>query len=64
MEYALGDGGGDLIKDSVITTTININGTLISQKGGKVKGNSVTFETPLIRILLLDKPIEYSIRFK
>ncbi len=64
MEYALGDGGGDLIRNSIITTTINIKGKLISQKGGTAKGNSVTFETPLIRVLLLDKPIEYSIRFK
>ena len=64
MEYALGAGGGDLIKKSMITTKINIDGTLISQKGGTANGNSVTFETPLIRILLLDKPIEYSIRFK
>lgn len=64
MEYALGDGGGELIQDSMITTTINIDGTLISQKGGKAKGNSVVFETPLVRVLLLDKPIEYVIRFK
>lgn len=64
MEYALGDGGGEMIRKSVITTTINVDGTLISQKGGTAKGNSVTFETPLIRILLLDEPIEYTIRFK
>ena len=61
---ALGDGGGDLIRNSMITTTIKIDGKLISQKGGKAKGNSVTFETPLIRVLMLDQPIEYSIRFK
>ena len=64
MEYALGDGGGDMIRNSMITTTINIDGTLISQKGGTAKGNSITFETPLLRILLLDQPIEYVIRFK
>jgi len=64
MEYALGDGGGELIRESMITTVINIDGTLISQKGGTAKGHSVTFETPLIRILLLDQPIEYVIRFK
>jgi len=65
MEYALGDGGGALIKESMITTSINIDGTLISQTGGKITGkNAVTFETPLIRLLLLDKPIEYSIKFK
>lgn len=65
MEYALGDGGGKLIKESMITTTINIDGTLVSQTGGEETGkNSVTFETPLIRILLLDEPIEYSIKFK
>ncbi|MBI9106554.1 MAG: hypothetical protein JEZ04_07380 [Spirochaetales bacterium] len=65
MEYALGDGGGKLIKESMITTIINIDGKLISQTGGRVSGkNSVTFETPLIRLLLLDKPIEYSIKFE
>lgn len=64
MEYALGEGGGELIRKSMITTKIGIDGTLISQSGGTVKGNTVTFETPLIRILLLDEPIQYSIRFK
>ncbi len=64
MEYALGDGGGKLIQESTITTIINIDGKLISQTGGTAKGNSVTFKTPLIRILMLDEPIEYSIRFK
>ena len=65
MEYALGDGGGDLIMQSMITTGITVEGSLISQKGGKVSGeNTVVFETPLIRLLLLDKPIEYSIRFR
>jgi hypothetical protein len=65
MEYALGDGGGELIKKSMITTEITIDGNLISQKGGTVsEKNTVVFETPLIRLLLLDKPIEYSIRFR
>ena len=64
MEYALGEGGGELISNSTITTKINIDGNLISQSGGTAKGNTVTFETPLIRLLLLDRPIEYSIRFK
>ena len=65
MEYALGDGGGQLIKKSMISTTINIDGKLISQSGGEVSGkNSVTFNTPLIRLLLLDEPIHYSIKFE
>ncbi|MDC7226590.1 MAG: hypothetical protein PQJ61_07475 [Spirochaetales bacterium] len=64
MEYALGEGGGELISNSMITTVINIDGTLISQTGGTANGNSVTFETPLIRVLMLDQPIEYSITFK
>ena len=65
MEYALGDGGGRLIKESVIQTVIRVDGRIISQKGGRKESDStVVFETPLIRLLLLDKPVEYSIRFR
>lgn len=64
MEYALGDGGAKLIKESIITTKINIKGSLISQRGGTISGNAVIFRTPLIRLLMLDEPIEYSIKFK
>ncbi len=65
IEYALGEGGSELLSKSYITTVIKVKGTIVSQKGGTKTGpDTVSFKTPLIRVLLLDKPIDYSITFK
>jgi hypothetical protein len=37
---------------------------LVSQSGGTITPGGVTFKVPLIRVLLLDKPLDYSLVFK
>ncbi len=64
MEYALGEGGPELVKRSAITARIRIKGTLVSQKGGKPIPGGVEFTIPLIRLLLLAEPIDYFVEFK
>ncbi len=64
MDLALGDGGADSVRNSYIETKVTVRGTLVSQTGGKISPGGVTFTIPLIRVLLLDKPLGYSLVFK
>jgi hypothetical protein len=64
MDLALGDGGADAVRNGYIETKVNVRGTLVSQSGGTVTPGGVTFTIPLIRVLLLDKPLDYSLVFK
>jgi hypothetical protein len=64
MVFAFDEEASPGIMRSSITTTVNVKGEIISQAGGTVKGNTVTYEIPLIRVLLLDEPLEYSLTFK
>ncbi len=64
MDLALGDGGADSVRDTYIETKVTVRGTLVSQSGGKISPGGVTFTIPLIRVLLLDKPLDYSLVFK
>ncbi len=64
MSFALGEEGPELILSSTIETEITVEGTIIEQKGGVRKDNTVIFRIPLIRILLLDQPLDYSLTFR
>jgi hypothetical protein len=62
--FSLGDEGPGLVKKSFVTLTIAPEGQIISQAGGTLSGNTVVFRIPLIRLLVLDKPLDYSVTFK
>jgi len=64
MELALGEGGAESVQDSYIETRVAVKGELISQSGGTVSNNGVVYRIPLIRVLLLDQPLDYSLQFK
>jgi hypothetical protein len=64
MDLALGDGGADSVRNAFIETKVNVRGMLVSQSGGTITPGGVTFKVPLIRVLLLDKPLDYSLVFK
>jgi hypothetical protein len=64
IELALGEEGAKKLKTSTIETRVAVKGTLVSQKGGSVSGGAVTYRIPLLRVLLLDKPLDYSILFR
>ena len=63
MSFALGKDGPKAVKNSFVNVVVHIEGKIISQKGGKVSGKVVTFSIPLLKILLLNKPIDYTITF-
>jgi hypothetical protein len=63
IEFALGEEGPEGIKNSFINLYIKVNGRLLSQSGGIIDKDGVSFQIPLIRVLLLDQPLDYSITF-
>jgi hypothetical protein len=64
MDLALGEGGAESVRNGYIETKVNVRGKLVSQTGGTSTPGGVTFTVPLIRVLLLDKPLDYSLVFK
>jgi hypothetical protein len=63
IDLALGEGGAAALKASSIETTINIKGKLVAQSGGTPSPGGAVFRIPLIRVLLLDKPVDFSITY-
>jgi len=65
IEFFFGEDGPAGITDSSLDMTINVNGTIIDQQGGdKIDGNTVRFRVPLIRVLLLDQNLVYSLSYR
>ena len=64
IDLALGEGGAAALKASFIETTILVKGQVVAQTGGKPVPGGVVFRIPLLRILLLDKPLDYSLTYK
>jgi hypothetical protein len=64
LEFAFGEDGPQGVKKSEIELDVKVDGAVVSQTGGKQRGNTVTFSIPLIDILLLQEPLTYSIVFK
>jgi hypothetical protein len=64
IRFSIGDDGPALLKKSFITLVIDPEGEIVSQTGGTLSGGAVTFTIPLLRILVLDKPLDYSVTFK
>lgn len=65
IEFFFGEDGPAGVLDSSLDMTINVNGTILDQKGGtKIDSNTVEFKVPLIRVLLLDTDLVYSLSYK
>jgi len=63
MVYVLGDSGPAALKASAIDIEVTVDGKVLGQTGGVQKGNTVDFHIPLVQLLLLPKPLDYSITF-
>jgi len=64
IDLALGEGGAAALKASSIETTIAVKGKIVAQSGGTPVAGGVVFRIPLLRVLLLDKALDYSLTFK
>jgi len=63
IEFAVGKEGPPLVRSSCLELTVKVDGTLVSQTGGKVVGDAAVFNVPLLRMLMLEKPLDYSVTF-
>jgi hypothetical protein len=64
IDLALGEGGAAALKASTIETTVAVKGKIVAQSGGTPVAGGVVFRIPLLRVLLLDKALDYSLTFK
>ena len=65
MQFAMGDPAPKGIRDSAIELRVTVQGKIVSVTGGQVqKDGSVLFQIPLIRVLLLDRPLDYALTFE
>jgi hypothetical protein len=63
IDLALGEGGAAALKASSIDTEVRIKGKLLAQTGGTLTDGGVLFRIPLVRVLLLDRPLDYSVTY-
>ncbi len=63
VEFTIGDEGPQMVKDSFVTSTFEVNGNVVSQEGGHISRGDVIFELPLLKFLLLLETTEYEIIF-
>ncbi len=65
MEFAMGEQAPAGIRGSAVELKVSVQGKVLSTAGGqRQKDGSVLFRVPLIRVLLLDQPLDYSIVFE
>ena len=65
MGFVLGDDGPPAIEDSVVTVRVVVDGTITEHDGGELQDDgSLLITIPLIRVLVLDRPLDYTIVFE
>lgn len=65
MQFVLGDDGPPAILDSEVTVRVRVEGRVVEQHGGELQADgSVLIRIPLLRILVLDQPLDYRIVFE
>ncbi|MCK9462548.1 MAG: hypothetical protein M0R80_23245 [Proteobacteria bacterium] len=63
IEFAVGKEGPPLMKGSYLELTVRPNGEIVSQVGGKIMNGTAVFNVPLMRMIMLEKPLDYSVTF-
>jgi hypothetical protein len=64
IKFSLGEEGPALVKSSFIDVAIRPEGEIVTQAGGTVSNGTVLFRIPLLRLLVLDKPLDYAVTFR
>lgn len=65
MGFVLGDDGPPAIEDSTVTVRVVVDGRIVEHDGGELQEDgSLLITIPLIRVLVLDRPLAYTIVFE
>ena len=64
IRFSMGDTAPGLLKKSFFTLTVRPEGQIVSQAGGTLGDGAVVFRIPVLRVLVLDRPLEYSVTFR
>ena len=65
MGFVLGDEGPPAIKDSTVTVRLVVDGRILEHDGGELQDDgSLLLTIPLLRILVLDEPLDYTVVFE
>jgi hypothetical protein len=64
VRFSLGDDGPAQVRQSSIMIVVQPEGEIVSQSGGTVNAETVVFRVPLLGLLLLAAPLDYSLSFK
>ena len=64
IRFAIGEDGPALVKKSFIVITVRPEGEILSQSGGTVGAGAVSYRVPLLRLLVLDSPLDFSVSFR
>jgi len=65
MGFALGEESRLGISNSKLSLTVHVDGGILTQKGGKkINDKTVIYEIPLLDVLILDKPLNYSLSYR
>ncbi len=63
-DYAKNGDVKPIIRNASIEVTVRVAGTVISQTGGTLQGNSVRFSLPVVKLVTAEKPATYSVTFR
>ncbi len=63
IEFAVGKDGPPQMKASSLKLVVRVDGQLVSQVGGRIENDAAVFDVPLLRMLMLEKPLDYSVTF-
>ncbi len=65
MGFVLGEEGPPAIEESTVTVRLHVEGRIVAHQGGELQEDgSLLITIPLLRILVLDEPLDYRIVFE
>jgi hypothetical protein len=64
ISFSIGDAAPGLLRTSFVTLTVRPDGEILSQSGGTKSASSVVFRIPVLRLLVLDRPLQYSVTYR
>jgi len=64
ISFSIGEAAPGLLRKSFVTLTVRPAGEILSQSGGTRNADSVVFRIPLLRLLVLDRPLQYSVTYR